>query len=36
VLLVKAGSGKKAHSNLLDGFEVDVDEVFAKDVKTTN
>jgi Uma2 family endonuclease len=35
VLLVKAGSGEKAHSKLLKGFEVDVDEVFAEDAKTT-
>jgi len=28
-LLVKAGPGEKAHSQLLNGFEVAVDEVFA-------
>lgn len=30
-LLVKAVSGEKVHSKLLDGFEVAVDEVFADD-----
>ena len=30
-LLVKAGSGEQARSKLLEGFEVDADEVFAGD-----
>jgi Uma2 family endonuclease len=30
-LLIKAGSGEKAHSKLFEGFEVEVDEVFAGD-----
>jgi Uma2 family endonuclease len=31
-LLIKAGSGEKARSKLFDGFEVDVDGVFAEDL----